>query len=208
MKSKISFLVKPLVFGCCLLALGCTPKKIASDITAKIMAGGAPSVEREPDVKMAETTGLTMIKMLEAFQFDNPKNKTLNILLSRSYANYAFGFLEWNMMRYKDKNPTKFALNQNRAKRFYDAGKRSGINALKTYGGFRKALNKDLDSFKKHLKGYGKSRIPALFWTAFNWGSVINMSKDSPEAIISYPKVEAMMERVLKVDQATTRSKS
>lgn len=186
-----------------LFVAGCTPKKIASDITAQIMAGGAPSFEMDPDAELAETTGITMIKMIEAFQYDNPNNKTLNILLARSYANYAFGFLEWNMLRFRNdlKKQEQFKINEERAKRFYEAGKRLGLATLSQSGSFKSALNKDLDSFKKMLKGYGKGSVPKLFWTAFSWGGAINLNKDSPQAIIEFPKTEAMMQRVLELDE-------
>lgn len=187
----------------CLFCLACTPKKIASDITAQIMAGGAPAFEMDPDAELAETTGITMLKMIESFHYDNPDNKTLSVLLARSYANYAFGFLEWNMLksRQDETNQELYLLNETRAKRFYDTGKRVSLNVLKKNSSFKNALTKDLDSFKKMLKGYGKGSVPLLFWTAFSWGGSINLNKDSPEAIIEFPKVEAMMQRVLELDE-------
>lgn len=57
-----------------------------------------------------------------------------------------------------------------------------------------------LDDFKLALNKFGKKDVPALFWAAFNWGNLINFSKDSPEAIVELPKVEAMMRRVLELD--------
>lgn len=184
-----------------MLATACTPKKIASDITAKIMAGGAPSVEYESDVALAEQSGLTMLKMMETFQFDNPKNKTLNVLLARSYANYAQGFVEWNMLKYDGVNEEKRKLNEERAKRFYTKGKEFGLSALFSNGSANKALTQDLDTFKKTLKGFGRGSVPALFWTAMSWGSLINLTKDSPIAIAEFPKAEAIMERVLQLDE-------
>ena len=104
MKSVTHHIVCRLVslFFVCLFLATCTPKKIASDITAQIMAGGAPAFEMDPDAELAETTGITMIKMIESFHYDNPNNKTLSVLLTRSYAKYAFGFLECNMLRYRN----------------------------------------------------------------------------------------------------------
>jgi len=194
-------LVKNFVFVFLLLLLApCTPKQIASDITAQIMRGGSPSFEMEDDVELAETTGMTMIKMLESFQHDNPKNKTYLLLLSRSYANYAFGFLEWNMIQYKNSDPEKSRINEVRAKKFYKKGKEFGLAVLNRNAAFEKALTKDHDTFKKALKTFGRSKIPALFWTAFNWGSWINLNKDSPMAIAEFPKAEAIMYRVLELD--------
>lgn len=179
----------------------CTPKQIASDITSQILRDGSPAFERESDVEIAESAGLTMMKMLEAFQHDNPKNKNYLVLLSRSYANYAFAFLEWNMLKYKNSDEAKRSVNENRAKEFYLRGRNYGLPVLNRNAAFEKTFNKDLDSFKKALKGMGRSYLPALFWTALNWGSHINLNKDSPLAISEFPKAEAMMARVLEIDE-------
>jgi len=183
-----------------LLLTQCTPKQIASDITSQIMKGGAPAFEMESDIEVAESSGLTMIKMVEAFQHDNPRNKNYLILLSRSYGNYAFGFLEWNLLKYRGVDEARRGVNEARAKNFYLRGKDYGMRVLNTNPAFEKAFDKDLDTFKKALKKMGRRYMPALFWTAFNWGSYVNLNKDSPIAIAEFPKAEAMMERVLDID--------
>lgn len=185
----------------CILLTQCTPKQIASDITSQIFTGGAPAFEMESDIDIAENSGLTMMKMLEAFQHDNPKNKNYQILLSRSYSNYAFGFLEWNMLKYKGVDEAKRALNEQRAKDFYLKGKQFGLEALNRNSAFEKYLNKDLEHFQKALQSFGRGAVPELFWTAMNWGSYINLNKTSPMAIAEYPKVEAIMQRVLELDE-------
>jgi len=182
-------------------SFGCTPKQIASDITAQIMRSGAPSFEMEEDIEIAKTAGLTMIKMIEAFQYDNPKNKNLNTLLARSYANYAQGFFENEILENKNINDEEYDKYLKRTKRFYAKGKQYGLKALKTNGSFKNALNKDLETFERSLKSFGRSAVPQLFWTAMNWGSLINLSKDSPLAIAEFPKVELIMKRVLHLDE-------
>lgn len=199
------------VFRCGLLVLSfsllmtglaaCTPKQIASDITSQIFKSGAPAFEMENDVEIGENAGLTMIKTMEIFQHDNPKNKNYLILLSRSYATYAFGFLEWNLIKYKGVDEARRAVTEARAKNFYLKGKEFSLRVLNRDPEFEKTLTKDLDSFKKALRGMGRGDVPALFWCAFNWGSWINLSKDSPLAIAEFPKVQAMMERVLELDE-------
>jgi hypothetical protein len=44
--------------------------------------------------------------------------------------------------------------------------------------------------------------VPALFWSAFNWGGYINLSLDNPRAIFDLGKVEAMMRRVVELDES------
>lgn len=182
------------------LQINCTPKKIASNVTSQIFANGSATFEMEGDVDIAEKTALTMIKMVEAFQYDNPKNKNYLLLLSRSYATYAFGFLEWNMLKYKDVDEAQRSLNEERAKTFYLKGKNYGLQILKRNKEFDQALTQDVDSFKKSLGKFGAKSVPVLFWTAFNWGSWVNLNKDSPLAVAEFPKVEAMMQRVTELD--------
>jgi hypothetical protein len=75
------------------------------------------------------------------------------------------------------------------------------MEVLTRNSSFEKALTQDLDAFNKVLKGMGRRYLPALFWTALSWGSYINLNKDSPLAIAEYPKAEAMMARVLEIDE-------
>lgn len=198
---SFSYLARIFVTVLFMHLVSCTPKQIASDMTAQIMAGGAPSFEMESDVEIAKTTSITMLKMLEAFQYDNPRNKTLNTLLARSYANYTQGFLEFEILMNEGQNEAEYQKYLERTKQFYAKGKDFGLKALTKNSSFKSAMNKDLDTFKKALNSFGRSQVPDLFWTAMNWGSFINLSKDSPIAIAEYPKVEAIMERVMKLDE-------
>lgn len=185
----------------CFVFSACTPKKIASDVTSKIIMGGYPSIEREADIEIAENTGMTMLQLIEALHYDNPKNKKYKLVLARSYGNYAFGFFENQLLEHEGVNEEKYNLYLERTKRFYKKGKDIGLDLLSQKSSrFKSALNKDVNTFKKSLKSFGKSDVPALFWAAFNWGSHVNFNKNSPEALIAFPKVEAMMERVLALD--------
>lgn len=183
-----------------LFHVACTPKKIASDITSQIMKGGSPAFEMEQDPALAEEAGLSLVKTMEVFHYDNPKNKNYMVLMSKSYATYALGFFEWNMLKYKNVDEEKRALNEKRALMFYKRGKELGLEVLSRNGNFEKALTQDADAFKKSLKSFSKKSVPALFWTAFNWGSMINLNRTDPMSIAELPKVEALAERALQLD--------
>jgi len=195
-----SFLIVLVLFFV-LAAQACTPKKIASDLTSQIFRDGSPSFEMEPDPEIAEMSGIPLLKVIEAFHYDNPNNKTYRILLARGYATYGFAFLEWNMLRTQNVEPEIYEKNFRRAKQFYSKGKEHSLDVLKKRNSFAKALNKDLASYKKAVNQFGKNDVPTLFWAAFNWGSLINLSKDSPSSIAELPKVEALMRRVLELDE-------
>lgn len=62
-------------------------------------------------------------------------------------------------------------------------------------------INYSYDEFEKSVKNFNKENVPALFWTAYNWGNFINLSKDDPESIADLGRVEIMMKRVMELDE-------
>lgn len=169
-------------------------------MTSSIFKAGAPVFETESDVEVAEVSGLAMIKTLEVFNFHNPKNKTYQNLLARSYATYAFGFLENRMIQYQFSDPEKYRVYFERAKSFYKKGKGFGMSLLAlTDKGLVKAISQGVDPVRKRMKGYDRHDIEPVFWTAFNWGSLINLSKDDIALVADLAIVEAMMARILEV---------
>ncbi|MBU4484343.1 TRAP transporter TatT component family protein, partial [bacterium] len=143
----------------------------------------------------------SMLLTLESFHQNHPKNKQLLTLLSRSYANYAFGFSEENMLRFKDNNDDKYKDSRERALRFYKRGRDYGLDALKQNHNFKAASEGSLDEFEVALQKFGKKQISTLFWTGFNWGGWINLNLDDPMEIIDLPRVQAIMNRVISLDE-------
>ncbi len=184
-----------------LLALSsCTLSKIASDLTSGIFKDGAPAFEMEGDVEVAEVSGLALIKTIEVFNYQNPTNKTYLNLLARSYATYAFGFLETRMMQYQYTDPEKYQMYFNRAKDFYKRGKGFGMAWMSRKDkGLVRAIHKGVADVEKRMKGYGRQDLDGIFWTAFSWGGLINLSKDDIAMVADLALVEAMMARVVKV---------
>ena len=193
------------VIGLLILMVGivenaCSPSKIASDLTSGIFKGGAPIFEQEGDVDTAEVSGLAMIKTLEVFNFQNPSNKNYLNLLARSYATYAFGFFETRMVQYQFSDPDKYNMYAERAKGFYRKGKAYGLDLLRRKDdALVKAMSKGIDAVRKRMHGYERHEIEGVFWTAFNWGSFINLSKDDITVVADLPIVEAMMARIIEV---------
>ncbi len=196
-KSKwTAFVLIPFVVSACSFG------KVASDITSGIFKDGSPIFEQDGDIETSETAGLAMIKTLEVFYYANPGNRNYLFLLAKAYGTYAFGFLENRMIQYKN-DPAKYQIYADRAKLFYSRGKQYGMQLMKREdGGFKKAVETGLLPLQKKIKHYGKHDVASMFWLAFNWGSLINLSKDDITAVADLPLVEAMMARVLEVNPA------
>ncbi|OGQ30301.1 MAG: hypothetical protein A3I75_02715 [Deltaproteobacteria bacterium RIFCSPLOWO2_02_FULL_50_16] len=187
----------------CVLSLtyqGCSLSKTASDITSKIFETGAPYFERESDPYVAEQAGLAMLKTLEIFWTHNRKNRVYTLLLAKNYANYAFGILETEMIKFQEKNPAQYETLKERAQLFYSRGKWYGMTILNRNKKFKQTVGKDLQQFQKIMGRYKRGDADAVFWTAFAWGSLINLNKDDPMSITELGFVEAMMSRVMEVN--------
>jgi len=44
--------------------------------------------------------------------------------------------------------------------------------------------------------------VPLLYWTAASWGGAISMSKNEPDLIADLPKVEALIDRALALNES------
>jgi hypothetical protein len=149
---------------------------------------------------VAEQSGLALLKTLEVFSFHNPKNDKYKVLLARNYANYAFGFLENKLYKYEGVYPDRYQTILARTKLFYTRAKNYGLDVLNKSRSFARALNEDQETFEKATRRVGRGKMPALFWTSFAWGGLINWSKDDPAAIIALGKVERMMARAAELN--------
>lgn len=165
------------------------------------MKEGAPVFEEEQDIEVGEQTGLAMIKTLEVFHHQNPKNKNYLLLLSKSYGTYAFGFLENRLLQYEKENPERFQVILERAKLFYSRGKNYGLMLIEREDkDLRKAIDQGLGPLKSALAGVGRDEVGMIFWTALSWGNYVNLTKDDVRSVSDLAIVEAMMARVLELD--------
>jgi hypothetical protein len=192
---KILFAV--LVFPC---LAGCSLKKAATTTIGKVVADGTKVLEREEDVDLARNSTPSLILTLEVLAQGNPEDKRMQMLLARSYGQYAFGFLEEDLIRYRASDEELYRKSLDRARLFYKRGKDYGLNSLWSFKKQEKMLRLPQDQFERELNKFGKKEVPNLFWAAFCWGGWINLNRDDPEAFVDTPRVEAMMKRVAALD--------
>lgn len=188
------------IVGIMMGGFACTPKKIASSITSQIFVSGAGAMEAQEDPELARTSLVSLIHMLEVMRADNPTNDNFNLLLARSYGNYAYAFFEQELLELSEQKESEaYRTAYKRADLFYSKGRDYGLAILNKNKAMAKALTSDLDTFRKTLGSEysSKSDVPALYWTAFNWANWVNLHKDSPLAVAALGKVELMMQQAL-----------
>lgn len=175
----------------CLLVLfltACSIERIAIKSSTAILKNTVLALNEEEDPDFAEKAIASQLKMLEGMIKSDPGNLELLLLASRGFSSYAFSFVEDH--------------DTERAKIFYRRGLNYGLKALNADKSFAEALKKGGEELQHALNKIEVKNLPFLFWTAYSWGGLINLSRNSPDALLALPKVEKMMERVLHLDES------
>jgi predicted anti-sigma-YlaC factor YlaD len=92
---------------------------------------------------------------------------------------------------------------QARARRLYLRARDYGLRGLEVrHPGFGAQLRNDPQTAVAKMR---KQDVPQLYWTAVAWAAAISLSKDNPDFVADLPKVEAMIDRALVLDEAWDR---
>lgn len=174
-------------------------KRMAIDTTAQMVIPDAVAAfYDEPDFDLAKDALPGNMKLIEALIKANPSNTQLKALAGQMFASYALGFLEEMPSPEDDPDLNK----QARIKNLYTRGMNYALDSLPVIPSFRDAIAAhDLKAFIDSLALFNKTEVPALFWAAFNWSLLINNSMDTPNRIAELPYVDAMMKRVIELDE-------
>ncbi len=198
-----SLVVFGLVAALVMIASGCSLQRLTVNQTADVLWDGRTAMESEPDPQFAREALPGSLKTLEAFLESSPENERLLHLLAQGYFAYAFAFLEGDLMRAELSGATTGELEEIEARAVihYRKSHRYGLRLLGDEE-FADAMGElDNERVEDLLDDMGEDDVPGLFWSAYGLGSAANLSQDEPDMIAALPIVEAMMRRVLELDE-------
>jgi tetratricopeptide (TPR) repeat protein len=169
------------VFLTAFLLAGCV-QTMAIRTMGGIMDYGLEAFNEEGDLELARGALGSNLKLIEALIKGDPENEKLLLIAAQGFNAYALAFAEDDSVE--------------RARAFYTRGRDYALRVLTHNARLTEALGGDLLSFQAALKTLSKDDVPVVFWTAFGWGSYINISRSDVGAMADLPKVLAMMEFV------------
>ncbi len=176
-------------FSLCLLFLlsACFPnKKLTVGTTATLLEEVAKASSKQSDLRILREGMPAYLMLIDGMIQAWPDNKQLLIAGAQSYSSFASLFVEDQDKDY--------------ANVLYARGKQYALSSLERTG-FKDPLQRPFDDFNRGLKRLRKKDVPILFWTATCWANWIRLNLDSMEALSELPRVEAMMRRVLELDE-------
>lgn len=185
-----------------LLMGGCGIKRLAVNQLGDALAGGGGgtvfSGDDSPELIRAATP--FSLKLMESLLAENPGHRKLLLASSRGFTQYAYAFVKQDADELEDEDIDRALEIRGEAKRLLLRARDYGLRALEVdHRGFGELLRKD--PFKA-AGAVGKRDIDRLYWTGASWGAAISLAKDDAGLIGDLPIVEALMERVLALDEA------
>jgi hypothetical protein len=183
----------------CGAAAACNTTTFAANQTAPVLKAALPALAQENDLQLAREAAPGQLKTVEGFLLASPENEIMIAILAQGYCEYAFGFLETDILdaRFANKVDEADAISR-RATNLYLRCMNYGLKLLG--GGWDKALYGDLKGFEDRVKGAGKDQVPGMFWTALGLASAINLNRDDIEIVAYLPKAKLLFERVVALD--------
>jgi tetratricopeptide (TPR) repeat protein len=173
------------LFLSALLLQGCV-QTMAIRTMGGIMDYGLEAFNEEGDLKLAEGALGSNLKLVEALIKGDPQNTKLLLMASQGFNAYALAFAEDDSLE--------------RARMFYLRARDYAMRVLSQNQKIRESIDKDIPTFQAALATLTKDDVPAVFWTAFGWGSYINITRSDIGVLADLPKVVAMMEFVRQTD--------
>jgi predicted anti-sigma-YlaC factor YlaD len=137
---------------------------------------------------------------MESLLAENPRHKGLLLAAASGFTQYAYAFVQEDADELEDKDVNGASKLQVRARKLYLRARNYGLRGLEVaHAGFEKRLQGD----PKSAAAMTVSKdVPLLYWTAVSWAAAISVSKDNPELIGDLPKVEALIDRALVLDES------
>ena len=186
-----------------LLFSACSIKKMVVRQATGFMSESRRVFEEETDLELAEVAIGGNLKLLEAMQVHDPANDDLNLLLAEIYSVYTLSFVEDKMEQAEAENKSLEADRQRiRARNFYLRARDFAAKVLYERLRVNSLVELNEEQLKQKLAKLDKDDIRSLFWTAFAWGSAINLDRENIDSLSELHKIEIMMAKVKEWDES------
>lgn len=186
---KLLFIMLCLIISASFLS-GCasTIAKMSVDGMRPIMEDMHDATNRNSDIDLVRAAMPAMLIQMDGFIRVSPENRYLLTSAAEANMGYAFLFVE--------------DTDKPRARQLYVKARDYALRNLSLNKTFKQALeHDDIQVFTDALKTIHKRDIAPLYFATNAWLSWINLAHaDNPDALKDLPKVEAMMDRVLVLD--------
>lgn len=191
--------MKRLVLFSALLLSSCSVKRYAINRLGDALAGAGSTFASDDDPELIRAAVPFSLKLIESLLAENPKHQGLLLAAAQGFTEYAYAFVQEDADEAEDTDRVKATAMRARAAKLYLRARNYGLRGIEVkHPGFADRLKANPKQAVKELK---KSEAALMYWTAISWGAALSASHDFA-MIPEIPRFEALIDRVLEVDEA------
>jgi predicted anti-sigma-YlaC factor YlaD len=184
-----------------MMAAGCSVRQFTVNRLGDALArssGGTFATDDDPElVKAAAPFSL---KLIESLLAENPDHEGLLLTAASGFTEYAYAFVQPEADELEATDLAAAQAQHTRAKRLYLRARRYALHGLEVrHPGFTAELAANPAPAAARTD---KADVPLLYWAAASWSAAIAQAKDDPGLVADLPKVEAMIDRAVALDDA------
>lgn len=166
------------------LGSGCTT--VVTRATGNLSDSLSQAVLNQNDPETVRQGAPAFLLMLDGFINNDPDNQSMLLAGSRMYGAYVSAFVD----------------DEERQRRLADKSFNYGRRAVcLTHDDFCAVIDKPFATFKEHVNDFKVDDVPLLFGFASAWATWIQANSDDWNATIQLPKVAALINRVIELDE-------
>ena len=174
-------------------------KRVAVNKIGSALASGGSSYESDDDPDLVGEALPFGLKLFEGLLAESPKHKGLLLAAASGFTQYSYAFVDQRADEAMAESIDRGNALRARARRLYLRAHAYGLRGLEaSYPGLGAALDKDAAAALARTR---KRDVPMLYWTAASHGLAISASKNDPEMIAQLPVVDAILHRVVELDE-------
>jgi len=163
---------------------------------------GTPAYLRETDLELAEPALAASVKLTEALLETAPDDPRLLLQVVQGLAGYTYAFVEVRIEAARGRDPAQVKIHTQRVQRLYQRGLQYGLRLLSQYNSsLLQATSLPLETLQAQLRHLRREAVPALFWTSFCWGGLLNLERTALETGTALPLFQAMLTQLLALDE-------
>jgi predicted anti-sigma-YlaC factor YlaD len=198
-----SFVIPCLLLALGILVPGCSMKRMAVNRLGDALAAGGTTFSSDDDPELIRSAVPFSLKLMESLLAESPKHEGLLFATSSGFTQYGYAFVQQEAEEIESQDLAKAREMQARARRLYLRARDYGLRGLEArHAGFATQLKEDS---KVAVAKMSRKDVPLLYWSAASWAAAISLSKDKPDFVADLPKVEAMIDRALALDESWDR---
>ena len=164
------------------------------------LASSGDTFASDNDPELIKAAVPFSLKLMESLLAESPKHKGLLFATASGFTQYAYAFVQQDADELEDTDVAAATEMKARARKLYLRARDYGLRGLEVnHRGIETALYNDP---QQAVLVATKKDVPLLYWTAVSWAAAISDAKDNPDLIADLPKVEALIDRALELDES------